>query len=316
MIALRTLLSALVIFTGAAMALPAAAADREVSLKTPTGDLFGSFQAGASGRPAVLLLSGSGPTDRDGNQLPTLHTDAYKKLADGLNARGVATLRVDKRGVGASKGALSGEADLRITTYSDDARAWAAELKRLAGVQCVWIAGHSEGALLAELAAQNNPDICGIVMISGAGRTAIAVLKEQLATTPEPVKTELFKDLDDLAAGQKVDCSQALMSLCRPSIQPYMNSWLPLDPAALIKTVQGPVLILQGTNDLQISVADAERLAAARPDAKLIKLENVNHVLRVAPQDRQGNLATYARPDLPLAPGVVDAVADFVITGH
>src|SRR5665213_3325351 len=102
------------------------------------------------------------------------------------------------------------------------------------------------------------------------------------------------------------------MALCRPSIQPYMISWLALDPAVLLKQVPGRVLILQGDNDVQVGVKDAQRLAAARPDARLVILEGANHVLKIAPTDRAGNLATYADPSLPLAPGLVEAIVDFV----
>jgi pimeloyl-ACP methyl ester carboxylesterase len=312
MITALALSLALGVAVPAAASVPPAGGPEDVrTLKTPTGVLWGTLDRPRQGGPVVLILPGSGPTDRDGNG-PSLHTDMYKLLAHGLADRGITTLRIDKRGIGESAPAMSAEKDLRITTYADDARAWIADLKAVTGARCVWLAGHSEGALIAELAAQHNSDVCGVVMISGAGRTAADVLREQLATVPEPPKAALFKALAELEAGRTTDCPTGLESLCRPSVQPYMISWLPLDPATLLKTVPGRVLILQGTTDLQVKIVDAERLAAARPDAKLIKLEGVNHVLRVAPLDRAANLATYGDPALPLAPGVVDAIADFM----
>jgi fermentation-respiration switch protein FrsA (DUF1100 family) len=85
------------------------------------------------------------------------------------------------------------------------------------------------------------------------------------------------------------------------------------DPAALIARYQGPVLILQGQRDIQVSERDARLLAAANNKATLVMLPDVNHVLKsVASDDRAANLATYANTGLPLATGVVDAIAPFV----
>jgi hypothetical protein len=100
-------------------------------------------------------------------------------------------------------------------------------------------------------------------------------------------------------------------ALFRPSVQPYLVSLLALDPrdeAAAVAARGIPVSVVQGTTDLQVSAADAERLAAGagRP-ARLFA--GMNHVLRLAPADRDANLATYGNPALPLAPGLVDTVA-------
>lgn len=311
---------ALAAVLAAGLVAPAAAepafAERGLELKSLPGDLKGTLTTPADGArgPAVLILAGSGPTDRDGNSPLGVQAAPYRLLAHGLAERGISSLRVDKRGIAASMAAAAKEEDLRFQTYSDDARAWAAELKRQTGARCVWLVGHSEGALVAEVAAQKNRDVCGVALISGAGRKAAEVLREQLAAgLPKDMQADAFKTLDELEAGRTVaNPPPALAALFRPSVQPYLISWLPLDPAALLKDIRGPVLIVQGTSDLQIGVADAERLAAARPDAKLIKLEGVNHVLKAASAERAANLATYADPQLPLAPGVVEGIADFV----
>ena len=168
------------------------------------------------------------------------------------------------------------------------------------------------------LDAVQTPDdkICGVISLAGAGRAAGVVLREQLAGLPEPLKTQAFAALSELEAGRTVaDTPPELAALFRPSVQPYMISWLPLDPAALAKAYRGPLFIGQGTTDLQISMTDAEALAAARPDATLVRFEGVNHVLKIAPADQAANAATYGDPSLPLAPGVVEAIAEF-ITAH
>lgn len=290
-----------------AVSLPAGPAALHGTLLAPEGPA----------RAVAVILPGSGPTDRNGNS-PQFGISAqpYRLLALGLAERGIATVRIDKRGIGESAAAAPSEADLRITAYVEDARVWAAEAAARTGQPCAWLIGHSEGALIALAAVDGHADsICGLILLSGAGRPAGVILREQLGPQlPEPLKTEAFHVLSELEAGRTAaDTPPALAALFRPSVQPYLISWLVLDPTALIAAWDGPVLIGQGTTDIQIAVADAEAMAAARPDARLILWDGVNHVLKVAPADRAANIATYADPDLPLAPGVVDDVAGFIL---
>lgn len=266
-------------------------------------------------RAAAVIIAGSGPTDRDGNNPLGVSASSYRLLAEGLAGRGIATVRADKRGVGQSAFAGMAEADLRFTNYSDDARAWAAETARLTGQPCAWLIGHSEGALVALAAVAGGDDaVCGLVLLAGAGRPFGAVLREQLANAPEPLQSQAVAILAELEAGRPVtDVPPQLAALFRPSVQPYLISWLPLDPAAMVAAYDGPVMIGQGTTDIQVGLTDANALAAARPDARLVIWEGVNHLLKIAPADRAANSATYSDPTLPLAPGVVDDVAGFIL---
>lgn len=268
-------------------------------------------------RAAAVILPGSGPTDRDGNSAQFgVRASNLRLLAEGLAERGVATIRIDKRGIGESGAAGPAEADLRFSTYADDARAWAAEAAAKTGQPCAWLIGHSEGALVALAAVANGDDkVCGLVLLSGAGRPAGVVLREQLAAgLPEPLKARAYEVLAELEAGRTVaDPPAELAALFRPSVQPYLISWLTLDPARLAAAYDGPIFIGQGTTDLQVTVADAEAIKAAQPRATLVVWDGVNHVLKTAPADRAANVATYMDPALPLAPGVVEAVAGFVL---
>lgn len=272
-------------------------------------------------RAAAVIIPGSGPTDREGNS-PQFGIQAatYRLLAEGLAERGVAAVRIDKRGIGESAAAGASEADLRFSAYAEDVRAWAAETATITGRPCAWLIGHSEGALVALAAVAAQPDgegddkVCGLVLLSGAGRPAGVVLREQLAALPEPLKTEAYAAVEELEAGRTVANPPAsLAALFRPSVQPYLISWLALDPAKLAAAYGGPLFIGQGTTDIQVTLADAEALKTAQPRAELAIWDGVNHVLKVAPVERAANIATYMDPALPLAPGVVEAVADFML---
>ncbi|MBB3870522.1 MAG: alpha/beta fold hydrolase [Brevundimonas sp.] len=300
------------------LALLAGPVSTEIALPVQPAPLHGTLLAPENAGAVAVILPGSGPTDRDGNSPIGVSASTYRLLAEGLAAQGIATVRIDKRGIAASAAAGPAETDLRFDAYVADARAWAAEAARRAGKPCAWLIGHSEGALLALTAVEGGDDpesskVCGLVLLSGAGRPAGVVIREQLAALPEPMKTQAFSALTELEAGRTVaDTPPALAALFRPSVQPYLISWLPLDPAALIAAYAGPVFIGQGTTDIQVSVADAQALAAADPQATLKLWDGVNHVLKTAPADRAANIAAYSTPDLPLAPGVVEDVAAFI----
>lgn len=310
-----TVALAATLMTGAPLATP-------VELAASPSPLHGTLlMPEGETRAAAVILPGSGPTDRDGNSPQFgIRAGTYRLLAEGLAERGVASIRIDKRGIGESTAAGPAEADLRFSAYAEDARAWAAEAAAKTGRPCAWLIGHSEGALVALAAAAPNPAgdgddrVCGLVLLSGAGRPAGAVLREQLAALPEPLKTQAREAVAELEAGRTVaEPPASLAALFRPSVQPYLISWLALDPAKLAAAYDGPILIGQGATDLQVGVADAEALKAAQPRAELVVWDEVNHVLKVAPAERPANIATYMDPALPLAPGVVETVAAFVL---
>lgn len=288
----------------------------EISLNAEPAPLYGTLLSPHSPRAVAVILPGSGPTDRDGNQGPAIRAATYRLLAEGLSGRGIATLRIDKRGIGQSAAAAPQESDLRFSHYAADARAWAREAAARTHQRCAWLIGHSEGALVALAAvAQEDRNICGLVLIAGAGRRARLVLEEQLnAALPETMRAEAMATLAELEAGRTVASPPpALAALFRSSVQPYFISWLAQDPAALIASYDGPVFIGQGGTDIQVTLADAQALSAAQPRARLVVWEGVNHVLKVAPADRAANAATYADPSLPLAPSIVADVAGFIL---
>src|SRR5436190_839972 len=279
--------------------LNALAAEEAATLKTSMGTLHGTLLVpkGKKQVPVVLLISGSGPTDRDGNSagLPGKN-DSLKMLAEGLAAKGIASLRYDKRGIGESRNVGPEEKDLRFEMYVDDAAAWAAKLKRDHRFSRVVIVGHSEGALIGTLAAQRG-GAAALVSIAGVGRPADVVLRMQLiGRLPPDLRGISDRTLEALKSGKTVDdVPQSLSMLYRPSVQPYLISWFRYDPAAEIAKLTIPVLVVQGTTDMQVTVDDARALAAAKPDAKLELVEGMNHVLKMV-GDSSKQIASYSDP--------------------
>ncbi|MBN9261756.1 MAG: alpha/beta fold hydrolase [Hyphomicrobium sp.] len=301
---------------GVAMSvLPMASAGAWMERDVNRSGLYGTLVLPEGPNPvrAVLILSGSGPTDRNGNN-PAGANDSLKLVAHGLAAEGIASLRVDKRGIAASAGAGLREDDLRIETYVTDAVAWLDFLRGELPQSRVLLLGHSEGALIATLAARRT-DVAGLVLVAGAGESADRIIARQLAAggAPDQLQAVSKRIAESLRKGQPVaDVPTELLALYRPSVQNYLMSWLPLDPAAELAKTQAPALIVQGTTDVQILPEDAQRLAAARPGTKLVLIDGMNHVLKEAPLERRANLATYIRPDLPLAPELLPAIVEFI----
>jgi pimeloyl-ACP methyl ester carboxylesterase len=264
--------------------------------------------------PVVLLIAGSGPTDRNGNSriLPGKN-NSLLMLAEGLAMNGIASLRYDKRGVGESAKAAVGEADLRFETYIDDAVSFCEQLRADKRFSVVVIAGHSEGSLIGMVAAKRC-SATGFISIAGAGRPAADILRIQLAgKLPPELATQSDAILKGLEAGSTTEKPPVeLTAIYRPSVQPYLISWFRYDPARSIAVLSVPVLIVQGTTDIQVSVDDAKRLSAASPRAKLLILEGMNHVLKSVPADREKQMASYGDPTLVLAPDLLVGVVDFV----
>lgn len=288
-------------------------ASADLTLTTPTGKLAGTLELpSATGPvPVVLIIAGSGPTDRDGNS-PLGRSDAYKLLALGLARRGVASLRYDKRAIGASAAAGADERVLRFEAYVEDAAAWLRELRVQRRFARFAIAGHSEGSLIGMLAAAREP-VDGYASLEGAGRAAPVLLREQLhRNLPSELAAQSDHIVAELIAGRTVaEVSPALMGLFRPSVQPYLISSFRYDPAREIARVRAPVAIVQGTADVQVTRTDADALHAAAPAARFVVVEGMNHVLKHAPDTSSPSaiLAGYTDPSLPVADAVIDTVA-------
>jgi dienelactone hydrolase len=285
--------------------------EEEVSVPVNGGAIKGTmmYPEGASASiPVALIIAGSGATDRNGNGGPDLNTNAYKMLAETLAEKGIASLRYDKRLVGMSRDFEPDEAKLKFEDYVQDAVLLCQYLKRDKQASAIYIIGHSEGSLIGILAAQKTP-VNAFVSLCGAGENIANTLNRQIPTK------QAAGVINELRNGNLTNnVPQELQVTFRKSVQPYLISWMKYDPATEIKKLKIPILIVAGTTDIQVPVADAEMLKNAAPQAELLVINGMNHVLKSAIADRTANMVTYNQPNLPLNTDLIAGITRFLNT--
>jgi len=181
-----------------------------------------NMPAGVEKPPVALLIAGSGSTDRDGNG-PQLKPATLKKLSDELAARGIATLRYDKRGAGGWKKEFGPPEDFRFKDFVDDAVALVGTLRDMGKFSRVAVVGHSEGGLVAILTARRVP-VDRLVLLTTSARKQGDLLKAQLEKQMPPSQIEpIAKAIDAIMAGQIVDPPPAGLAIA-PAMQPGIAS--------------------------------------------------------------------------------------------
>jgi uncharacterized protein len=285
------------------------------TLETTTGKLAGTLvlpEKATKNISLVIIQAGSGATDRNGNSLPILKANSYRLIADALAAKNIATLLVDKRGVAGSIAAVKAEKDLRFDDYVNDLADWVRFIKKDKRIKKIFLAGHSEGSLVAMLAAQKEK-VNGYISLAGAGEAIDKIIvwqyKQQLpkvALTVDSLFTRMKNNLP-------IDTvPKMLTSIFRPSVQPYIASWIKYDPAVEIAKLTIPILIVQGTTDMQVTITQSEYLKKAKPTAKYVLIKDMNHVLKTAPIDRMKNIETYSAENLPLHAELITNLYHFI----
>ena len=282
---------------------PLTSEEHPVTLNTASGSINGKLllPAHAKSCHVVVLIAGSGPTDMDGNN-PMMKNNSLKFLAEGLALKSIASLRFDKRGI-ASASAGKEESKLRLEDYVNDVTGWIdllAKDKRFTGIT---VAGHSEGSLIGMLTCRKRPKVKGFISIAGAGSPAYDLIEKQVAAqmTPESIRKEVAQ------------VPAYLQTLFRPSVQPYLISWYKYNPQTVIASLKMPILILQGKKDIQVQEEEAARLKKASPQAELILIDKMNHVLKDCESiNPQQQMAVYNNPSLPVNAALINAIAEFI----
>lgn len=298
-------------------------ADEEMTLQGPQGPLHGAYIHAGENLATVLIIPGSGPIDRDGNGGFGIRSNVYRLLAHGLAEKGISSLRIDKRGMYSSSKAIADGNKVTIEDYADDVSRWSAILSSRSGHECVWLLGHSEGGLVAlKTVETGSATVCGLLLAATPGRPLGELMRDQLKANPAnaPVLKDAFRIMDRLEAGEKVpeqDVPGALKPLFNSGLQDYMINLFSHDPLPLMTSYNGPSLILQGTEDLQVPPSDAENLHGAGIDTKLQIVAGMSHMLKqVENAGMEANLATYTDPNLPLANEVTSMLSEFILANQ
>lgn len=288
--------------------------NQRMTVQVSDGRLYGSLLLPKTDAPlpVALLIAGSGPTDRNGNN-PLGHNDSLKRLAQALAKRGIASVRYDKRGVGQSQPVAPDESQLKVEDYVDDAVAWSRLLQADPRFSALVLIGHSEGALIASLA-EPAAKPAALISLAGSGRPIDTLLREQLqGRLPPALLASANYLIDELNAGRiHRQVPDPLQVLFRLSVQPYLISLFQKDPAAAFANTRAPALIVQGTHDIQVNREDAHALKRARADAELALINGMGHVLRITPPERAAQTGTYNQPELPIANELPEQITTFL----
>jgi len=287
-----------------------------VTATTPTSTLKGILSMPATTKkiPVVLLIAGSGPTDRNGNNyLIKGKPNYFLQLSEGLNGLQIAVLRYDKRGIGQSTMTKTPSQSV-FEDNVEDALAFIRLLKADKRFSKVIVAGHSEGSLVGMLACEREK-VDKFISLAGPGFDAATILKTQLRSnnTADDYKTAVLI-VDSVRDGESVKqiLTPALKYLFDPSLQCYLHSWMQYDPSKEIAKLNIPILIVQGTNDIQVSIGDAQRLKKAKPTAQLKLIDGMSHILKPAPADRLQNFDTYSQSNLSLHPQLIPILSTYI----
>ncbi|WP_163398132.1 alpha/beta hydrolase family protein [Flavobacterium fluviatile] len=283
-----------------------------VVLKINMDQLYGTLTIPEVSKkcPVALIIAGSGPTDRNGNN-PMMKNNSLKMLAEALAKNEIASLRFDKRGIGESKAAAPSEAELVFENYSEDAKSWINLLKQDKRFSKVIVIGHSEGSLIGMIAGAKADKF---VSIAGAGDAADKILKAQISSKGmKQIEDMTFPIIDSLKSGKTVkNVDPMLNSLFRQSVQPYLISWFKYNPQEEIKKLNVPILIIQGTKDLQVTVKDADNLSKANTNSELLIIDNMNHIMKVIGGDQQANIESYSNETMPISETLTSKIVSFI----
>lgn len=292
--------------------------DDEIELfHSDSTSLYGLLESPASNSPLpiVIFVAGSGPTDHNGNSGLQLKSDAYKMLATGLHSAGYATLRYDKRTAAKSK--IHPDFEISSMTFDKLVEDLLLFLdfvdadKRLSDVILV---GHSQGSLLTLIAAQSR-EIKSIVSLAGAGNSIDLILADQFqAMGLDAEQAQQFEKACVELKGGNIPTEYPIVtaSIFNTANANFMRTWMNYNPTEEIRKLKIPILIINGTTDIQVPITEAELLHEANPNSELLLIEGMNHILKDAPMDRMQNVATYSKPELPLSNGLLSAITKFL----
>lgn len=272
------------------------------------GTLF-SIENISSKPNLVIIIAGSGPTNRNGNQIG-MQNNSLKYLAEAIAKDGNVAFSFDKRIVTQMKEGKLDEKSLRFDDFIMDVKDIITYFKKQNKYNKIVIAGHSEGSLIGMIAAKDNAD--AYISLAGAARTIDLIIIEQIEKQAPFLKAATEENFKILKEGKTFALkNEMLASIFRESVQPYMISWLKYNPQEEIKKLSIPILILNGTKDIQVSESEAQLLKEANPKAQLKIIAKMNHIFKEINADEE-NIKSYSNPNLPIMKEVATTINLFI----
>lgn len=260
--------------------------------------------------PLAIFVHGSGNPDRNGNQGELVKANYIKMLADSLNARGIAFYRYDKRS--ATPANLAKSKNMRIGNLVADLKVAIDHFKDDARFASLHLIGHSQGSLVGMLAASE--EIKSYTSLAGLGSSVDKALIRQLGAQNKDAGKMAEKYIEELKKTDTIlDVNPFLMSIFAPQNQKYLKDWMSMDPSVEITKLTMPVLIVNGDADLQVPPDDAQQLKEAKPEAELVIIPKMNHVLKTV-ESWGENQRSYKEPDFPLSSELVDTLTQFILS--
>ena len=257
--------------------------------------------------PLVIFIAGSGPTDRNGNQA-LMKNNMLKKLAESLSERGFATFRYDKRVVKQLR-TRNLDKNIRFDDFVTDAKSVINHFKST--YSNLIVAGHSQGSLVGLLALDAGAN--GFISLAGAANSIDQIILEQISKSAPFFTADTKRVLDLLKSGQTTtDFPPALSSIFNLDLQPFMSNWMQYNPKDLIKKLEIPVLIINGTKDLQVAITEAQQLKETKEEAQLEIIENMNHLLFEINGDDLVNSKSYNDNSYVVMPQVIEIITAFI----
>lgn len=258
--------------------------------------------------PLVIIIPGSGPTDRNGNNA-MMKNNSLQLLAQELHKYNIASYRYDKNALHYPKKAKVDT--LRFETFIYEAKEVINHFKTKNTFSKIIVLGHSQGSLVGMSASKNNAD--AFISLAGAGESIDKTILTQISTQAPFLIEETQTILKELKAGNKVEkVNPMLASLFNPSVQTFLSSWIKYQPEQEIKKLQIPILIINGTKDVQVAISNAKQLHKQQPKSKLVLIENMNHVLKEINGDTTENMQSYNNPDIPISSELIKVITKFV----
>lgn len=258
----------------------------------------------------VIIIAGSGIPDRDGN-MPNMATNSYKYLAESLAKNGNAVYAFDKRTIAQIKAGNIKEEEGTFEDFITDVKDIITYFKAKKQYSKIVLAGHSEGSLVGMIAAKDNAD--AYISLAGMGRPFDEILVEQIGKQAPFLKEETQKNFDMLKKGKSFELkTPALSAIFRKSVQPYLISILKYNPVTEIQKLHIPILIINGTKDIQVPDSDAKLLHEANPKSEIAIIENMNHIFKEIKGDTAENQESYNKPDLPIMPELSKKINSFL----